>query len=291
MADVLIEITPLSEKDCFHIVDRHKESFTYPLHSHREFEINFVEHGKGVRRVVGDHIEEIQDYDLVLICGENLEHVWETGSCQCRDIREITIQFSPNLIEANLLSKNQFAAISKMFRDADHGVAFPIGAIMKVYQTLNSLASESEKFRQFLDFLWILNELAHSEYQILASSSFAHAERNQESRRVLKVKQYINDHYKEPLRLGDLAALVGMSEASFSRFFKLRSGKSLSDYVIEIRLGFASRQLIDSSKNVAEICYDCGLNNLSNFNRIFRAKRGMTPRDFRAMYKKNKVTI
>ncbi len=290
-SSVLNEITPLSEKDCFHVVDRHKEAFTYPLHSHREFELNFVENARGVRRVVGDSIEEIGDYDLVLICGENLEHVWETADCTSRDIREITIQFSSDLLDENLLSKNQFAAISRMFREAEHGLAFPMPAVMSVYSSLNSIADESEKFRQFLEILWILNKLAHSDYRTLASSSFAHAARNPESRRVQKVKQYINDHYSEPLRLEDLADLVGMSPASFSRFFKLRTGRPLSDYVIDIRLGFASRALVDSTQNISEICYGCGFNNLSNFNRIFKAKKGTTPREFRAMYKKNKVMI
>ena len=81
MSDVLSEITPLSEKDCFHIVDRHKAKFTYPLHQHKEYELNFVAHGAGVKRIVGDSMEEIGDYDLVLICAEDLEHVWENGCC------------------------------------------------------------------------------------------------------------------------------------------------------------------------------------------------------------------
>ena len=81
MANVLTEITRLSEKDCFYIVERHKTEFTYPLHQHKEFELNFIEHGKGVRRIVGDSVEEIGDYELVLIGGEDLEHVWEQGRC------------------------------------------------------------------------------------------------------------------------------------------------------------------------------------------------------------------
>ena len=125
----------------------------------------------------------------------------------------------------------------------------------------------------------------------MASSSFAHAARNPESRRVKKVKQYINDHYTDTLHLDDLAGLVGMSPSSFSRFFKLRTGKSLSDYILDIRLGFAARMLVDSTKNISEICFECGFNNISNFNRIFKAKRGVTPREFRSMFKKNKVIV
>lgn len=291
MSDVLEEITPLSEKDCFYIVDRHKTEFTYPLHQHREYELNFVENASGVSRIVGDSVETVADYDLVLICSENLEHAWDNGRCTSSDIREITVQFSPDLLSGTIMAKNQFASIMKMFRDADHGVAFSMHAIMKVYAELDRLAYVQEDFERFLKFLKILHVLSKSEYRILASSSFSHAERNPESRRVQKVKQYINDHYTEPLRLEDLSGLVGMTPTSFSRFFKLRTGKTLSDYILDIRLGFAARQLVDTARNISEICFECGFNNLSNFNRIFKSRRGVTPKEFRAMYKKNKVVV
>ena len=292
MGRVLTEITPLSEKDCFHIVERHKTEFTYPLHRHKEFELNFIQNGAGVRRIVGDSVEEIGDYELILIGGGNLEHVWEQGSCESNDIREITIQFSPDIFNGDLLSKNQFASIRRMLNRAYHGLAFPISAIMRVYSILDTLASEQERFVQFLKFLYLLYQLSISEEaRVLASSSFAHSARDVESRRVQKVKQYINDHYAEPLKLIDLAALVGMSPVAFSRFFKMRTGRTLSDYIIDIRLGYAARMLVDTTRNVSEICYECGFNNLSNFNRTFKAKRGFTPRDFRAMFKKNKIIV
>ena len=292
MSKVFTEITRLSEKDCFYIVERHKTEFTYPLHQHKEFELNFIERGKGVRRIVGDSVEEIGDYELVLIGGEDLEHVWEQGRCNSKDIREITIQFSGDIFGDGLLSKNQFASIRRMLKRADHGLAFSLPSIMKVYSTLDTIADESERFVQFLKFMYILYELSVSdEARILASSSFAHTERSTESRRVQKVKQYINDHYNEPLKLADLADLVGMSPVAFSRFFRQRTGRTLSDYIVDIRLGFAARMLVDSSRNISEICYECGFNNLSNFNRTFKAKRNYTPRDFRAMFKKNKVIV
>lgn len=292
MAKVFTEITRLSEKDCFYIVERHKTEFTYPLHQHKEFELNFIEHGKGVRRIVGDSVEEIGEYELVLIGGEDLEHVWEQGCCNSKDIREITIQFSSDIFGGDLLSKNQFASIRRMLRRADHGLVFPLSAVMKVYSTLDTIAQEQERFVQFLKFLYILYELSISdEARVLASSSFAHTERSTESRRVQKVKQYINDNYAKPLMLSDLAGLVGMSPVAFSRFFRQRTGRTLSDYIVDIRLGYAARMLVDSTKNISEICYECGFNNLSNFNRTFKAKRGLTPRDFRAMYKKNKVIV
>ncbi|MCM1197785.1 MAG: AraC family transcriptional regulator, partial [Clostridium sp.] len=256
------------------------------------FELNFIEHGTGIRRIVGDSVEEIGEYELVLIGAENLEHVWEQGNCTSDDIREITIQFSEDLFSGDLLSKNQFASIRKMLDAASHGLSFPVSAIMRVYSALDGLAREQERFVQFLKFLYILYELSISEgVRSLASSSFAHAKRNTESRRVQKVKQYINDHYAEQLRLDDLADMVGMSPVSFSRFFRLRTGCTLSEYIVGIRLGYAARMLVDTTKNISEICYECGFNNLSNFNRAFKSKRGYTPRDFRDLFKKNKVVV
>lgn len=291
MSSVLSEITGLSQKDCFYIVERHKSEFTYPLHQHHDCELNFIQNAPGVRRIVGDSVEEIGSLDLVLITGENLEHVWEQGRCTSKDIREITIQFSPDLLSTNLLDKNQFSRIHEMLEKAKHGLAFPTDAVLKVYHSLDTLASEKDGFIQFLSCLQLLYELSGYEGKMLATSSFAQAPRDKESRRVLKVKEYINAHYTEEITLAEMADLVGMSPSSFSRFFKHHTARTLSSYLIDIRLGNAARALVDTSQNVSEICYSSGFNNLSNFNRIFKSKRGMSPRDFREMYKKKKVIV
>ena len=273
-------------------MERHKSEFLFPLHSHREYELNFIENGTGVLRVVGDSVEEIGPYELTLVAGNELEHAWEQGSCVEGDVREITIQFSPDLFPGDLLNKSHFSSISAMLSKASHGLNFSVRSIMRVYSLLDTLSSVTEPFEQYLNFLRILYELSQDgEAKILSSSSFARASRDKESRRVMKVKQYVNDHYSEDLRLDTLASLAGMTPPAFSRFFKTRTGRTLSDYIIDIRLGSAARLLVDTTQNVSEICYSCGFNNLSNFNRIFKAKRGYTPRDFRTLFKKKRVFV
>lgn len=291
MSDVLYEISQLSEKDCFDIVERYKSTFTYPIHRHKEFELNFVQNARGVRRIVGDSVEEITDYDLVLIGGEELEHVWEQAGCTSTNIREITIQFPKELFFGSFMQKNQFSSIMKMLSEAEHGIAFSMETIMRVYSQLENVTRESDSFMQVLWMMKILYDLSRGEYKQLASSSFANASRDQESRRIKTVKQYINDHYAEELSLDLLSGLIGMSPSSFSRFFKQRTHKTLTTYITDIRLGIAARALVDSAQNISEICYSCGFNNLSNFNRIFKTKKGMSPKEFRAIYKKNKVII
>lgn len=292
LSNIIREITPLSDKDCFYIVERHKTQFTYPIHSHLEYELNFIEKAAGVRRIVGDSAEVIGDYDLVLIAGEQLEHVWEQHKCTSEGIREITIQFSSDLFFKSFIHKNQFDTIRRMIERAKKGLSFPMSTILKVYAKLDTLASEKEGFYAVIKFLTILYELSLCEdAQTLSSSSFAKIGVLSDSRRVQKVQEYINVHYKEEVRLNFLANMVGMTPVSFSRFFKLRTGKNLSDYIIDIRLGFASRLLVDSTMSIAEICYECGFNNLSNFNRIFKKKKTCSPKEFRENYRKKKKLV
>lgn len=289
---ILYELTPLSDKDCFYIADRIKSEFTYPLHAHSEFEINYIENAEGVRRIVGDSVEVIGKYDLTLIAGEDLEHVWEQHDCTSKSIREITIQFSKDLFFGNFIHKNQFSSIREMLNNAQKGISFPMEIIMKIYPTLDTLSSEQSGFYAVIKLLSILYELSLcNNYRTLASSSFAHIEENTDSRRVRKIYEYINNHFREEVRLEDLAGIVGMTPAALSRFFKLRTSKTVSDHIIDTRLGNASRLLVDTSNSIGEICYDCGFNNLSNFNRIFKKRKGCSPKEFRENYHKTKQII
>ncbi len=287
------EITPLSDRDCFYIADRCKTEFTYPVHRHAEFELNFTAHAAGVKRIVGDSVEIIGDYDLVLLANKNLEHVWEQHECLSREVREITIQFSSDLFFSNFLNKNQFDSIRRMLDKAQKGLSFPMAAILKVYKSLDTLATEKDGFYSAMKFLIILYELSQfsDEAHTLSSSSFARADTHSESRRVQKVQDYVNRHYRDDIRLEQLADLSGMTPVAFSRFYKQRTGKSVTDYIIDMRLGHAIRLLVDSEMPVYEICYDCGFNNVSNFNRIFKKKKEHSPKEFRENYRKRRLFV
>lgn len=255
--------------------------------------INYVENGDGVLRIVGDSAETIGNRELVLITSPDLEHVWEQDKCKSEDIREITVQFFFDFNSSySLFNRTPLLPIKRLFERARKGVAFTPETIEKVYPLLNSLSSTKDKFYSVINFLTLLYELSLADdTRELASSSFAKVDVDSESRRILKVKEYINKHYTEEIRLADMADLVGMSTTSFSRFFKLRSGKTLSDYVVEMRLGVAARQLVDTTNSVSEICYGCGFNTLSNFNRLFRKYKGCSPTEFREKYFKTKIIV
>ena len=289
---VIHEITPLMGKDALYIADRRKKEFTYPIHNHEVFELNFVEHAAGVRRIVGDSNEVIGDYDLVLITSPDLEHVWEQNTCTSDDIREITVQFYLDLSDDGFLSRNPFHSLRKMLNEARKGLSFPMDAIMRVYQQLDTLSSVKDGFYAVMQFLTILYELSRCEgARTLATSSYAKVEVESDSRRVLKVKNYIAKNYMDEIRLNTLADIAGMSPSAFSRFFKLHTGRNLSDYIIEMRLGYASRMLVDTARSIAEISFQSGFNNLSNFNRIFKKRKGCSPSEFRENYHKTRIIV
>lgn len=290
--DVIHEITPLGGRDLLYIADRHKKEFNYPIHNHDAYELNFVEHAYGVRRIVGDSSEVIGDYDLVLITSPDLEHVWEQHQCQSPDVHEITIQFDMDMSEDGLFGRNPFRSILNMMQQARKGLVFPLSAVMHVYPLLISLSEVKDGFYAVQQFLTILYELSRQDgARTLATSSYAKVDVESDSRRVLKVKNYISTHYQDELRLPELAGIAGMSPSAFSRFFKLHTGRNLSEYIIDLRLGYASRQLVDTAKSVSEISFACGFNNLSNFNRIFKKKKGCSPTEFRENYRKTRIVV
>ena len=290
---VLREITPLGDNDFMYVADRHKKEFDYPIHIHDVLELNFVANAAGARRVVGDSSEVIDNLDLVLITSPDLEHVWEQYECKSEDIHEVTVQFRLNFdLDTSSFRFSSYKSIYDMLIRAQRGLAFPPEAIMLVYHRLARLSSIEEGFIAVQEFFSILYELSKfNDARELASSSFAKVEVVSESKRILKVKNYIDEHYKDDLSLEQLADLVGMTPTAFSRYFKQRTAKNISEYIVDIRLGHAARLLVDTSDSVSEICWATGFNTLSNFNRLFRKRKGCSPTEFREKYQKTKVIV
>ena len=288
------EVSPLSSKDCFILIERQKTNFNFPIHIHPECELNFIENAKGAQRIVGDSIEEIDEEELVLVTNPHLEHAWKDYRNVSKNIHEITIQFHPDLLTDTFLNKNQMISIRQLFRHAERGVAFSRESIAKVRPLLKTLTCENDSFYSLIKLLIILHELSIDKgMRELSTGQFAanvmHQHSSDES--LGRVMDYLSRLYSEVIRLSEVAEMVNMSESSFCRFFKQHTSKSFIDFLTDIRLGAASRALIDSSLSIAEIGYDCGFNNLSNFNRIFKKKKGVTPSEFRDNYRKNKTII
>lgn len=277
------EITPLTSSDCFTIFSRVKSEFDFPLHSHEELELNFIMNAKGAKRVIGDHIAEIEDYELVLV-GSNLPHVWQTHKCRSKEIREITIQFHKDLFDDKFLRRNQMSFIRNMLERSAKGILFSRETAQQIYPRL-AILGQKHGFDSVLELLSILHDLSVSRnMHTLSDASFSNAEFSYNSRRIDKAFEYMNQNFQKNITLPEIARLVNMTDVSFSRFFKTRTGITFIDSLLELRLGNASRLLIDTTQSVSEVAYNCGFNNISNFNRLFKKKKGCTPKEFRENY-------
>ena len=290
MNKIIKEITPLTPSDCFTLFSRRKKEFDFPLHYHEEYELNLILNAKGAKRIVGDHIEEIESLELVLV-GPNLGHAWFTHNCTTEDITEITIQFNQDLFDDSFLKKNQLSFIRHMLVQSNKGVLFSLETIEQLKNRIKDL-EKKQGFDSVLELFSILHDLSISRnMRSLSDAGFNNDQFNYSSRRIEKAFAHMNDNYSKQITLTDVAKLVGMPEASFSRFIKKRTGNSFVDSLNEIRLGNASRLLIDTTATIAEIAYSSGFNNISNFNRIFKKKKGCTPKDFRASFSGTRIFI
>lgn len=286
---LLREITPLTQGDCFTLFSRVKKDFDFPLHYHEEFELNFIQNGKGAKRVIGDHMEEIEDLELVLV-GPNLQHGWFTHKLKGQPLHEITIQFHRDLFDDKFLHRNQMSVIRKMFEKSLKGILFSRETTEAIMPRLVAL-TEKHGFDSVLELLSILHDLSTSRnIRTLSNTTFNNTETiSYNSRRVNTVMEYLNKNFHKDVSLNEISKLIAMSEVAFSRFFKLRTGKTFVDTLNEVRLGHASRMLIDTTQSVNEIAYRCGFNNMSNFNRIFKKKKNCTPKEFRLAYNSSGV--
>lgn len=278
---ILKESPPLTKADCFSLYARYKTEFNFPVHYHEEYELNFIENAKGVRRVVGSSMEEIDSLELVLV-GPNIPHAWFTYKCTSESIFEITIQFHRDLFHEIFLKRNQLNFIRNLFERSLKGVSFSRRTIERVAPRLKALA-EKEGFESVLDLMAVLHELSLSPDSRTLSDDVTYNTEliYNDSERVEKVVAFINENFSRTIRLAEAAELAEMAETAFSRFFRAKTGITFVDYLNDIRIGHASRLLIDTISPIAEIAQECGFTSLTNFNRIFKKRKGLVPKDFR----------
>ena len=273
------EITRLIPEDSFLVEERIKDDFDFPIHFHPENELNFIYKGKGVKRIIGDHTEVIDDLELVLV-GPNIVHGWTLNECTCKEIYEITIHIHNDLLGEKMLSRRIFNPIKEMFSRSKHGILFSRETTNQIMPRLMVLP-RIQGIRYYLEFISILNDLAESEGQVLLSKSSVEKEDFHDSDKIKTVYDYIQQNFSKTITLNEISDLVNMSPVSFNRFIKKRTGQTFIHYLNATRISFASRWLLETDLSIGEISFKCGFNNLANFNRLFKKAKNCTPKEFK----------
>ncbi len=276
------EITPLTPGDIYAIFSYPNATFDYPLHNHPEYEINLIMRASG-NRIVGDKMEKYKEFDLVLL-GPYLTHAWDgvdTDKQKYPTTHTVVLQFGEQLFQNNFLSKRAFQPIKTMLDYSVRGIEFygETGAIVR--RKMLELVNLGE-FEGAIVFLEILQILATSnENRFVASVGYSSKIPSPENKRMDRVYEFIMENYQEKITLHQVANMVNMSDSAFSHFFKKSTKRSFSKFLTDARLAHACKQLLETQDSVSEICFQCGYTNLSNFNRLFKKYKGMTPVAYR----------
>ncbi|HEY4322727.1 MAG TPA: AraC family transcriptional regulator [Mucilaginibacter sp.] len=252
-------------------------NFEFNWHYHPEYEITLIESGKG-KRLVGDCYEDFEAGDLVMI-GKDLPHTWASDKLDGENSSAVVIQFD-EVIFQSLLSLKEFEGINKLLHTTRQGLYFRRKKDSEISFLIKSLPNKNgvDKISTLLQ---ILNLLSQEGHILLASVYFQHVKGGLTEKRITRVFQYIQENSAVNINLENVAPLVHLSKSAFCKFFKRSTGKTFSDYVNEIRIGHACHLLAETDKTIADICYSCGFESPTYFNRVFLKKKGITPRNFR----------
>lgn len=264
-------------------IQRHKlPSFLKVWHYHQEIELVLILKSTG-KRFVGDNIEGFRPGQLVLL-GENLPHMWLNDKIYLQNneklkAESIAAYFNKDFLGKDFFNTPELFGIKNLINEAKRGILF-----LELDDAIKYKLLELPKLKgveQILSLINILDKLSKWEkIKFLSSEAFLNSYSQSKHNRLKKVYEYVFENFQNPIRLSEVAELANMNPSAFSRFFKKAHRKTFIRYLNEIRVGEACKLLIEDKKRIKDICYDCGFNNISNFNRQFKLIRKKTPTEF-----------
>lgn len=255
-------------------------------HHHPEVELTLTLNCSG-HRFIGDSAQSFDDGDLVLV-GSNLPHSWVSDKklSPSKPYTALVVWFDMDWLKQLAASSPELSPIAKLSDRMHRGLKFSPGvsaAVRGQYQELFEMPPEET----LLGFLPILSQLAKDEGALpLASKQMANV-RGQQSQPMDRVWNHIHQHYGQSIRVQDLADVAALSTSGLNRMFKKHTQTTVSDYLINLRIGDASAKLSTSDTQIRAIAHDVGYSSLANFNRHFKRLRGETPREYRNKFRSN----
>ncbi|QGY43635.1 helix-turn-helix domain-containing protein [Maribellus comscasis] len=256
---------------------------TYPWHFHSEYEIFYVVEGKGTG-FVADSIEPFATGDMVML-GSNLPHFWKNDETyersDCNEkLKYIIIQFPFDFFDAQISTYPEFRLIGELLKRSSRGLQFPPEVSRQFSSSLLKLTEESgiERIILFLDFLNKLGKV--KDYNLLAGEYYQKDNFDFGNDRLTSVLHHISTNYLQKIELEKVAEIAHLHPSAFCRFFREKTGKSLFEYVNDMRVSYACKLIIERTKTISQVCFEAGFNNLSNFNRTFKKQTGYTPSEY-----------
>lgn len=255
--------------------------FDAPFHFHPEYELTLIVKGEG-QRFVGKQVDNFSDGDLVFL-GSHLPHCWinHQNENQTELSEAILVQFNQHFLGEDFFNLNEFVAI-KMFLDKSKA-GFDIQGNDKIKIT-NRLFEiiNATPMQQILILMDILDLLSRAVQLKPLDLSFAENDfKVSETNRFQKVFSYLITHYKEDISLAKIAGIADLSPTSFCRYFRSITQQSFVEVLLEFRIKQACHLLLNTDMAIREIAFQSGFYDVPYFNRIFKKKKGISPKQYK----------
>ncbi|RIJ50817.1 AraC family transcriptional regulator [Maribellus luteus] len=282
--DLLFQHLAPSTDSSFKIHHEKLSHFIVPCHYHPEIEIMYILKGTGTR-FVGDNIEQFDEGDFVMV-GSNIPHVWKNDykyyqknidlHAEC-----LVLFIPPEILGEPLLSLPEMAKIKRLFEKSNRGIKFSGKRNVELKQIMNVIF-ESNGTNRLINVLQLLHKMSTFKNAVYLSSMGYRANLSpRDFGRLTHCIEYLMANFHKKIELTQVADIANMTPNSFCRYFKKRTTKTFSEFVIELRVGKACQLLNESDNKVIEIAFESGFNNLSNFNEHFKKMTGMSPKEYR----------
>ena len=253
-------------------------------HYHPEYELVLINKGSG-KRMVGDSIDRFEEGDLVFV-GSNLPHEWlcddhyfsRTTGFQGEGL---VIQFLEDFLGDRFFKLPENKRMRKLMDDSTKGCVLMGETKVLITNTMLQMVTMNieDKFYALFTIFRLLAKT--NEYQLLSSPTFVASFQADYATSMKKVIEYIMQHFQEKLQMKTMLEIASMSSTAFSVLFKKTYNLTFSEYVLKLRIGYACSLLTENNRSIAQISLDAGFENLSNFNRLFKKSKGITPKEFR----------
>jgi len=249
-------------------------------HFHTEVELIHFKRGQGTQ-FVGDNMRRFKPGDVVLV-GSNLPHYWRFDDAYFEEYTDLTADvrvahFCENFCGESFLHLPETLHLKNILEKAKRGLQIEGEARRKVADILERIL-EADGMPRLLLLMEALYTIAASDRSVpLSSIGFRHNFQEAEYERINTIYEYSLKNFKRPIQLEEIAAVANISPNSFCRFFKSRTRKTYSRFLIEIRVGHACKLLIENNLSIKQLCYESGFNNFTSFYKYFKLIMGKSP--------------
>lgn len=291
----LYQELPFTSNSCINFYKEDLPHFIVPWHYHPEIEIMYILEGTGTR-FVGDHIDQYQEGDVCMV-GPKLPHEWRNddeffkygaglkASCLC-------LFFLKDIFESNLIRLPEMSNIRQLIERSRRGIKF-MGKSRDAIGSFIQQSVDETGVSRIVNLISLLEMMATTdEYELLASIGFTESVNSSDFERFDKVYQYMMKNFMKPIKLEEVASLVGLTPNAFCRYFRGRTKKTFVQYLNDIRIGHAKKLLIEGRMKISTLSMESGFNNLSNFIEQFKRSTQMSPSEYQKKFGvKNRTVI